>query len=60
MRTKTPFQQLFDKMLELLKGSENLRAPTEQGADQAHFRRTAAHTKAINLGVKVYRGGIRF
>lgn len=54
------FQQDFDKMLELLEGDENLRAPTEQGADQAHFRRTAAHTKAVNLGVRIYRGGIRF
>lgn len=28
--------------------------------DEQKFRRTAAHTKAINLGVKIFRGGIRF
>lgn len=37
-----------------------MRFPTEQGADQAHFRRTASHTKSINLGTRIYRGGIRF
>lgn len=37
-----------------------MRLPTEQGADQAHFRRTASHTKAVNLGTRIYRGGIRF
>lgn len=27
--------------------------------DKRYFRRTAAHTKAINLGKKIFRGGIR-
>ena len=54
------FQQLFDKMCELLKGVEILRAETNKQVDQQHFRRTAAHTKAVNLGVRIFRGGIRF
>lgn len=37
-----------------------MRAPTNQNVDAAHFRRTAAHTKAVNLGVRIFRGGIRF
>lgn len=37
-----------------------MRAPTEHGADQQHFRRTAAHTKQVNLGTRIFRGGIRF
>lgn len=37
-----------------------MRLPTKEGADQAHFRRTASHTKAVNLGTRIYRGGIRF
>lgn len=28
--------------------------------DKEIFRRTASHTKAVNLGVKHFRGGIRF
>ena len=28
--------------------------------DAAHFRRTASHTKSVNLGFRVMRGGIRF
>lgn len=28
--------------------------------DKEVFRRTASHTKKVNLGVKTYRGGIRF
>lgn len=27
--------------------------------DKEIFRRTAAHTKAINLGAKIFRGGTR-
>ena len=37
-----------------------MRAETNHVKDQAHFRRTAAHSKAVNLGVRIYRGGIRF
>lgn len=35
-------------------------SPTNPGIDGKLFRRTAAHTKAINLGVRIFRGGIRF
>lgn len=28
--------------------------------DRAYFRRTAQKTKSINLGTRIYRGGIRF
>lgn len=28
--------------------------------DQAYFRRTASQAKAINLGFRIMRGGIRF
>lgn len=28
--------------------------------DKEIFRRTAAHTKAINIGFRHYRGGTRF
>lgn len=37
-----------------------MRAETNQRADAAYFRRTASHTKAVNLGQRIYRGGIRF
>ena len=37
-----------------------MRGETNRKVDAHHFRRTAAHTKAVNLGVKIYRGGIRF
>ena len=37
-----------------------MRAETNKRVDQEHFRRTASKSKAINLGVKIYRGGIRF
>lgn len=37
-----------------------MRAETNQRKDQTHFRRTASHTKAVNLGTRIYRGGIRF
>lgn len=36
------------------------RADVSPSADQSYFRRTAAHTKKVNLFQKVYRGGIRF
>lgn len=36
------------------------RAPTNPLKDQAVFKRTAAKTKAVNLGMFIYRGGIRF
>lgn len=35
-------------------------APTNSRIDDAKFRRTASKTKAVNLGVRIYRGGIRF
>lgn len=34
--------------------------PTNPSVDGSHFRRTASSTKAINLGVRIFRGGIRF
>lgn len=37
-----------------------MRAETNHNADAAHFRRTATHVKAINLGFRIFRGGIRF
>lgn len=37
-----------------------MRAPTKKNVDMKHFRRTAASTKSVNLGTKIYRGGIRF
>lgn len=35
------------------------RAPTNKGIDKKIFRDTAEKTKAINLPVRLYRGGIR-
>lgn len=37
-----------------------MRGETNKNIDAEHFRRTAAKTKAVNLGVKLFRGGIRF
>lgn len=37
-----------------------MRRPVSKRKDGAHFRRTAAHTKAVNLGQFIYRGGLRF
>lgn len=37
-----------------------MRAPVNAYADQSYFRRTASKAKAINLGQKIFRGGIRF
>ena len=37
-----------------------MRYVPNQAADQAHFRRTAVTTKAVNLNNFVMRGGIRF
>lgn len=37
-----------------------MRAETNPRVDANHFRRTAASTKAVNLGVRIFRGGIRF
>lgn len=36
-----------------------MRKETNFGVDAEIFRRTAAHSKAINLGVRIYRGGTR-
>lgn len=35
------------------------RASVPAQTDKEVFRRTAAHTKAINLGAKIFRGGTR-
>lgn len=35
------------------------RRSTTPTVDREVFRRTASHTKAINLGVHIFRGGIR-
>lgn len=35
-------------------------SPTNPSIDPGKFRRTASKTKAINLGVRIFRGGIRF
>lgn len=37
-----------------------MRRKTNKRRDSAMFSRTAAKTKAVNLGQYVYRGGIRF
>ena len=37
-----------------------MRAETNRSIDQSHFRRTASNVKAVNLGFRIYRGGIRF
>lgn len=37
-----------------------MRRPTNKRKDAAHFKRTAAKSKAVNLGNYVMRGGIRF
>lgn len=36
-----------------------MRRETNKRSDERYFRRTASHTKAINLTNRVYRGGIR-
>lgn len=36
-----------------------MRKDVNSGVDQQVFRRTAAHTKAINIGNRTYRGGTR-
>ena len=36
-----------------------MRRETSKPKDQRYFRRTAVHTKAVNLMNRVYRGGIR-
>ena len=35
------------------------RKETNPKVDQEVFRRTAAHGKAINIGMRHYRGGVR-
>lgn len=37
-----------------------MRRPTNKKKDSKIFTRTASSSKAINLGVVTYRGGIRF
>lgn len=36
-----------------------MRKETDPVVDQEVFRRTAAHTKAINVGFRHFRGGTR-
>ena len=36
-----------------------MRKPTKQSVDKKVFRNTAVGSKKINLGVSLYRGGIR-
>lgn len=36
------------------------RSKANPRVDNSIFQRTAAHTKAVNLGYKIFRGGIRF
>lgn len=37
-----------------------MRLRTDPRSDRAYFRRTASSTKAVNLGYRFMRGGIRF
>lgn len=37
-----------------------MRTPVNKRVDQRHFRRTAQTTKSVNLGFRIFRGGIRF
>lgn len=37
-----------------------MRSETNGAIDRAHFKRTASHTKKVNLGARVFRGGFRF
>lgn len=37
-----------------------MRREASKRKDGRYFRQTAAHTKAVNLANRVYRGGIRF
>lgn len=36
-----------------------MREETNKNADKEIFKRTASHSKAINLGARIYRGGTR-
>lgn len=36
-----------------------MRKPTDKSVDREIFRRTAAHSKAINVGYRHFRGGTR-
>lgn len=37
-----------------------MRRAASRRKDERYFRRTASHTKAVNLSDRIYRGGIRF
>lgn len=37
-----------------------MRKPMRQSTDKKVFRNTAVGSKKVNLGVRLYRGGIRF
>lgn len=37
-----------------------MRTTTNRYEDTKHFRRTASHSKSVNLGFNIMRGGIRF
>lgn len=37
-----------------------MRSPANPSIDKKHFTRTASKVKDVNLGQKIFRGGIRF
>lgn len=37
-----------------------MRVPAPMYKDKVHYARTASRTKAVNLGIIPFRGGIRF
>ena len=37
-----------------------MRREASKRKDERYFRRTAVHTKSVNLSDRIYRGGIRF
>lgn len=37
-----------------------MRMPASPSKDKQIFKNTASTTKTVNLGYKIYRGGIRF
>lgn len=42
-----------------MKGNDEMRKRAIPKVDREVFRRTASHTKSINLGLMRWRGGIR-
>lgn len=37
-----------------------MRSETNRHIDAQHFKRTASHTKKVNIGARIFRGGFRF